>query len=438
MSKMLHMAFFSQAGNGNANRAGSWMRTVDGYDWRYPELHQDIGRAAERAKFDMVFYADALAAPMVYRGSFDYYARAGIMMPVHDPIPIMGVLAAATNRIGLVSTISTSFYPPFMAARVLSTLDHLSRGRTGWNIVTSVQKNAAENLGLDDLPPHDTRYDIAEEYLDLCRKLWDSWDVDAMVMDRASGVLADPTKIHAANFVGEHFKSRGPLNISRSPQGYPVIASAGQSPRAIRFAGKQSEITIFAKRTISEIKAFTSEVRAQAVASGRDVRSCKIFNVIQPFIGETASIAQERYAAFLEGIEVKSVLASMSDGLGFDLSTLDADKPIPPEAFEGSNAMPHAFRNYYKDGAKPTLGDIARDIRGKYLLTPVGTPDDVLDIMEETAREGDLDGFFLEYAITDYAAFVEFVDKVVPRAQQRGMMRREYTGTTLRHHLNEF
>lgn len=438
MTKMLHMAYFSQAGNGNGNRAGSWTKTTSGYDWRYPELHQDIARAAERAKFDMIFYADAIAAPMVYGNGYDHYARAGIMMPVHDPIPIMGVIAAATTRIGMVSTLSTSFYPPFMAARVLATLDHLSRGRMGWNIVTSVQKNAAQNLGLDDLPPHDMRYDIAEEYLDLCRRLWDSWEPDALVMDRVSGMMADPSKIHAVNFKGDHFSSRGPLNISSSPQGHPVIASAGQSPRAIRFAGKQSEVTIFAKRTVSEIKAFTSEVRAQAEAAGRDPRSCKIFNVIQPFIGETDSIAKERYQAFLEGIKVESVLASMSDGLGFDLSTFDVNQPIPPEMFEVSNAMPHVFRHYYQDGKNPTLGEIARDIMGKYLLTPVGTPEHVLDIMEETARDGDLDGFFLEYAINDYAAFVEFVDKVVPEAQRRGLMRRDYSGTTLRHHLNEF
>jgi len=438
MTKKLHMAYFSSAGNGGGNKAGSWARTTNGYDWRYPELHQDIARAAERAKFDMVFYADALAASMVYQNSYEHQARAGIMMPVHDPIPIMGVIAAATSRIGMVSTISTSFYPPYMAARVLSTLDHLSRGRMGWNIVTSAQKNAAENMGLEDLPQHDRRYDIAEEYLELCRKLWDSWEPDALVMDREANVFADPAKIHTVDFKGEHFSSRGPLNVSHSPQGYPVIASAGQSPRALEFAGKNSEMTIFIKRTVPEIKEVSGKIRDRAAAVGRDPKSCKVFNVIQPFVGETDSIAHERYQAFRETISAESVLASMSDGLGYDLSTLDRNKPIPPEAFEGSNAMPFAFRSYYQDGKTPTLGEIALDITANYHLTPVGTPEHIVDILEEVAREGDLDGYFLEYAITDYASFVEFVDRVVPEAQRRGLMRSDYTGTTLRHHLNEF
>jgi FMN-dependent oxidoreductase (nitrilotriacetate monooxygenase family) len=434
MPKMFHMAHFSRAGS--HQKADDRQKTSEGYDWRYPELYQDIARTAERGKFDLVFFADAIGMPRVYKNGA-YHATHGVMMPRHDPLPLMAVMAAATSRVGLVPTVSTSFYPPFLAARVLATLDHLSRGRMGWNVVTSAEQSAAQNMGLDELVAHDKRYDIADEYLDLCRKLWDSWEPDALVLDREAGVMADPAKIHSIDFEGKYFKSRGPLTVSSSPQGHPVIISAGSSPRGMQFAAENVEMTIIEKSNIDEIKDFTSTLRGQVAAAGRDPRSCKIFKIIRPFIGETDAIAQALHQSYLDKMTPENILAIMSENLGIDLSQMDLDKPLPAEAFE-TNTHPYTFRKYYENGKNPPLREVALDVSRNFWISTPGSPETIVDKMQEISEEGDVDGFLLEISLTDYSTLVQFVDQVVPVAQRRGLMRKDYTGTTLRHHLTEF
>jgi alkanesulfonate monooxygenase SsuD/methylene tetrahydromethanopterin reductase-like flavin-dependent oxidoreductase (luciferase family) len=220
-------AFSPHAGFGLDGWAGP--QTGTGYDWTTPELWQDMAVALERAKFDLILLGDSLAVPGTYQGRLDAYLRYAEHAPFHDPSPLVAILAAATRRLGLALTLSTTFYPPFLLARLLTTLDHLSRGRIAWNVVTSYKHEEALNFGYQELLDHDQRYDRADEYLALCAQLWASWAPDAVVMDRGSNTFADPAKVRTIDFAGTWYRSRGPLNATPSPQGRPVILQAGMA-----------------------------------------------------------------------------------------------------------------------------------------------------------------------------------------------------------------
>jgi FMN-dependent oxidoreductase (nitrilotriacetate monooxygenase family) len=433
MAKKMHFGWFSAAGHGGD--ANSWQRTTPGYDWRHPELYRDIALTCERAKFDLVFFADNLAMPQVYQGSWDYYLKVGMWTPLHDPVPVMGLLAGLTRRVGLVCTLSTSFYPPFMAARVLSSLDHLSRGRVGWNVVTSVQKVAAQNFGQDDLADHDLRYDIADEYVDLCRKLWDSWEPDALVLDRSSGLFGDASKIHAVDFDGEHFKCRGPLTVPSSPQGRPLIISAGSSPRGMRYAAQHAEVTVIAKTTIADMKKFTERFRDMLVEVGRSRDACKVFAIFRPIIGETETIAREKWEEQMSRTSLETGLATLSEQLGYDMSKFDPDEPLPSDL--SVNAIRSRFKDYYEN-ANPTLREVASKVARNEGFPICGTPEQIADVLEQASLEGGVDGFLIRLAVEDILGLTEFVDRVIPVLQVRGLARNEYAGELLRDHIQEF
>jgi FMN-dependent oxidoreductase (nitrilotriacetate monooxygenase family) len=432
MAKKFHLALFTSASFGGDS---AWMRTSQGYDIRYPEIYRDTARICERAKFDMIFFADGPTLPDAYQGGWDYYARKGMWMPVFDPVPALGLLSGVTDRLGLAVTLSTSFYPPFMAARALATIDHFSRGRVAWNVVTSLSKSAAQNFGQDDLLDHDLRYDVADEYINLCHQLWKSWEPDALVLDREHNIFADGSKIHAINFEGRYHKSRGPLTVPASPQGHPVIISAGASPRGMRFAAEQAEITVVGKSTVPAMKAFTDNLKARLAEAGRPPDACKVFNLFRPVIGETDAIAHERWQEQAKSIEIEQGLANFSYTLGCDLSLFDPDQPLPADM--SINAIRSKFQSYYENG-NPTLREIATQEARNAGFPIVGTPEHIADVLEEAAREGGIDGFMLRLTLHDQQYLVEFVDKVVPILQRRGLCRTEYAGTMLRDHLHEF
>jgi FMN-dependent oxidoreductase (nitrilotriacetate monooxygenase family) len=235
-----------------------------------------VAKLCERAKLDMILFADTLAVPKMYGGSHDWYVKNGFMF-AHDPVPTIAMMAAVTSQIGLASTLSSSYYPPYLLARLLATLDHLTSGRIGWNVVTSSSRDAAENFGLDTMIPHDERYDMADEYLELCRALWDSWEPDAVIMDREKGIFADPSKVHEVNYNGKYYKSRGPLNVVSSPQRHPVIIMAGTSPRGQKFAVQNADMVIAHKNSVEDMRKYSQSVRQQLVEAGRDPHSIKIF-----------------------------------------------------------------------------------------------------------------------------------------------------------------
>jgi len=433
-AKKLHLAWFGVAGPGGA--AGDWKRTTDGYDWRTPELYQDIARACERAKFDMVFFADQYGIPQVYGGNWDHPLKAGLWVPCHDPLPILGALTTTTSRIGLVATLSTTFYPPYLLARLLASLDHLSRGRVGWNVVTSTKKSAAQAFGMDDIVEHDTRYDIADEYMALCHALWASWEPDALVMDRERDLFGDPAKVHRVDFKGKHFRSLGVLNVPSSPQGHPVIVQAGGSPRGQRFAAQHAEMAIINKTGVPGLKAYADSLRGMISDLGRDPYSCKILCGVKPIIGETEAIARERWEAQAAEGTVETGLVTLSEQTGIDMSAYDLDAPLPP-GLKGPG-MQSKLPEYFRDGATPTLRQIALHEARHDNFPMYGTPEQIADILEQTARDGDCDGYYLRGGLQNVAYLIEFIDKVVPVLQRRGLFRRDYSGTTLRHHLSEY
>jgi len=433
MAKKFHLAWFGVPGPGGS--AGDWKRTTPGYDWRTPELYQDIARLCERARFDMVFLADSFSIPQVYKGNWDYPLKAGLWAPSHDPMSIMGALAVTTRQIGLVATMSTVFYPPYLLARSLASLDHMTRGRIGWNIVTSTKKLAAQSFGMDDLVEHDERYNMADEYLALCRELWASWEPDALVMDREADIFADPSKVRFVDFQGKYYRCKGPLNVPSSPQGHPVIVMAGASPRGQLFAAENAEVAFVNKTGVDSLKSYSQGLRARLEAAGRDPSSCKLFCGIKPVFGETESIAREKAEALAAETDLETGLSSLSEATGVDMSRFALDEPLPDDL--KTIGMQSKLPEHQRTG-RPTLREIARRESLHDNFPICGTAEQIADVLEEASTVGGADGFYLRPGLQNVAWLAEFVDKVVPVLQRRGLFRTQYTGNTLRHHLAEY
>ena len=333
---------------------------TNGYEWTRPELWQDMAVALERAKFDLIMLGDSLAVPGTYQGRRDAYLRYAEHAPFHDPGPLVAIMAAVTRRIGLAATLSTTFYPPFLLARLMTTLDHLSRGRIAWNVVTSYKIEEALNFGYQELLDHDQRYDRADEYMELCYRLWSSWDPDAVVMDERTDTFADPAKVRAIDFEGTYYRSRGPLSATPSPQGRPVIIQAGASDRGQDFAARHAEAVIVSRETTDEMKQYYDQFKARVKQQGRDPGECKVFFLTKPIIGDTDEAAQRRADELYANAPVEAGLASLSTMLQMDMSTFDLDKPLPgaiqTRAIQGIRSQ---LDRFYMSGRTPTLRDIA-------------------------------------------------------------------------------
>jgi len=426
---MFHLAWFGQAGPSNWNRPASTL-----YDWRKPDVYQDVARLCERAKFDMILFADTLAIPTKFGGT-DLPVKKGFMFS-HDPIPHLTMMAAATKHIGVASTLSTTFFPPYLLARLLATLDHLSSGRVGWNVVTTSSSDAALNFGLDDLIPHDERYDIADEYLALCRALWNSWEPDALVMDRERGIFADPSKVHAVNHAGKYFRSKGPLNVVSSPQREPVIIMAGTSPRGQRFAIENADMVIAHKNTTADMKKYSEGIRRQLIDAGRDPRSIKIFFSIKPVMGPTEAAAREKWERNLEDADIEQGLVDLSTTLGQDMSKFPLDEPLPPSI--STQAIVGKLLQIQGMNRPVTLREMAKREAMKETFEICGSYEQVADVLEETAKEVDADGFHFRSVMQEYDYLLEVATQLIPILQRRGLVRSEYKGSTLREHLFEF
>jgi len=405
-----------------------------GYDWARPELYQHIARVCERGRFDMVFFADLNYISDTYRGSLDPAIRHATQAPEHDPIPLLSFMAAATSHIGLGATYSISHQHPFHAARLWATLDHLTRGRAGWNVVTTLNHNQSANYG-EALRPPDERYDRALEFIEVCRKLWDSWDEDAVVMDRASGVFADPAKVHRIEHEGRFYKSRGPLNVTRSPQHGPAILQAGTSGKGREFAARHADAIFAIQPNLAGAKAYYDDIKRGTVEAGRAPQACKILFGMQPILGESRTQAEERQAEHNALVPLEGGLTILSGHLDFDLSTLPLDTIMAHRTEPKLQRMQTRYRTL--DGSLLTLEQVARN-HGQSVGLPqmVGTASDVADQMEAYFDAVGGDGFMLS-PIHSPGAVEEFVDLVVPELQRRGRFRRDYAGTTQRDHLRQ-
>lgn len=439
--KMMHLLGFMIHSPMN-HTIGSWThpRTNVGYHYAQPEVWQHMARTLERGKFDGIFFADQWAAFGNYRGRADEALRHAIQFPVHDPLLLIPMLAAVTEKLGFATTLSVTYYEPYMAVRKLSTLDHLTKGRIGWNIVTSVHIGEARNLGRKEMIPHNVRYERAEEYMEVCYKLWDSWEPDAVVMDREVGLFADPAKVHPINHAGKWFTCPGFSPVIPSPQGRPVLFQAGASGAGCDFCAKHAEAAFSIQLTPRAMRAYTADVRERAVRKfGRKPEDIKFIYGVQVIVAETAEAARAKQKALNDRVPLEGGLALLSGHTNHDFSQFDLDQPVADIEVEGIQGLLEIFTKMYRPGdlgrETLTLREAAK-IYGASVGMPqiVGAPEQVADQMEAIMEETGGDGFNITPSYTP-GSFDEFVGLVVPILQKRGVHRKEYRGHTFREHL---
>ncbi len=412
--------------------------------WRNPKHKTDflslghyveIAKLLERGKFDFLFFADRLAIADRYGSSHDTGIRYGDQDATRmDPIPVLGALAAVTSHIGLGATRSTTYDAPYNIAREFATLDHLSAGRAAWNVVTSMNDGEALNFG--DVPHlgHDERYDRADEFMEIAFGLWDSWDKDALVLDREKGIYADPDKVHYLNHKGRWFQSRGPLNIPRSPQDRPVIIQAGSSGRGKAFAARWSEVIFALQPSLERMRVFKDDVSAALVDAGRAPDASKVLMAIMPFIGDSRAEAEEKLALHDSLVEPEVGLSTLSAHANADMSQFALDENVNAIQSSGSQGNVAALKSIAA-GKPITIADAGR-IYGQGVMCPrlVGTANDVAEQMAEIFTSGASDGFVVSPAFLP-ETFEDFVGQVVPILQKNGHFRSEYEGNTLRDYL---
>jgi FMN-dependent oxidoreductase (nitrilotriacetate monooxygenase family) len=426
MAKKLHLALFGATGPEN------WLSDSAAlYDWRKPDLVRDVARLAERAKLDLMLFADGLAMPTRYRNTLQYAAETGTGVGP-DSLLVVTALSAVTSHIGLGATTSTTFTPPVVAARQYSSLDHLSGGRAAWNVVTSTDTGAARLCGVP-FPDHDVRYDMADEHLRICRGLWDSWAPDAVVEDRENRIFADYTKIRPVDFEGKYYRCHGPLSVTSSPQRRPIIIMAGTSPRGLKFAVDNADMVISHKNTVKDMATYSRQLRTQLEAAGRDPYSCKIFFAIRPWLGATEAEAKEKMERNKARVRMEDGLAYLSMNLGMDLSEADLDAPLNPDM--AVNAMIGKLLQYTQALGGMTIREIGLHEAQRETFPMWGTPEQIADRIEEVAAESDADGFHFRYTMQDFNYVVDITTKLIPLLQARGLFRKEYKGCTLREHL---
>jgi FMN-dependent oxidoreductase (nitrilotriacetate monooxygenase family) len=372
-----------------------------------------------------------------YGGDARATLKYALQVPKHDPIPLAAMIGSATSKLGVVATMSTLAWPPFMLARMSSTLDHVCGGRFGWNIVTSGEDIAAQNFGLDKLPPREARYAMADEYVDLVCKLFDSWDPDAVVMDTETGTYADHTKVHAINFEGQFFRCRGPLNTVRSPQGKPVFVQAGGSPRGRAFAARHADSVIAVGNGIEGMKSYRDDVRRHAAAAGRDPDDVKVLFLVYPVLGETDAEAEARNERMVNSPGfIEAALAAIGTITDIDFSGFDLDQPLPPLTTNGEQGSLDKFAQW---GSGKTLRQLAKE-RFDAGISLIGSPDTVAERMGEAMEAIGGDGFLISTPFQRISRrFVtEVCEGLVPALQRRGLARKAYTRTLLRDTLREF
>ncbi|WDZ85071.1 NtaA/DmoA family FMN-dependent monooxygenase [Micromonospora cathayae] len=420
-------------------------------DWQGPfgnggspwngRFHVEVARAFERACFDFVIIEDKLMVPETYGGSSEAALRQGTIAPKHDPVPLAAAMGLATSHLGIVATLSTMAYPPFMTARLASTMDSLLEGRFGWNIVTSAEDLAARNFGLESLPPRDVRYEMADEYVDLVRELFGSWDEDAVVLDRENGVYVDASKVRPINFVGKYYQCRGPLNTVPSPQHRPAFVQAGASPRGRRFAARNADAIIAIANGVEGMRRFRDDVRAHAVAAGRDPDEIKVLFCVTPTLGETEREAIGRHQRMVSSPQfIRDLLIQTSSITEIDFARFDLDEPLPERLT--TNGEQGSLDMFQQWGSGKTLRQLVMDSAGGLVssLELIGTPDQVAERMGEAMEEVGGDGFVITTpSLRMNRRFaIDIADGLVPALQRRGLTRSAYTKPTLRQTLTEF
>ncbi|CAG4890443.1 LLM class flavin-dependent oxidoreductase [Paraburkholderia gardini] len=410
--------------------------------WRHPDAHAgggldfahyaEVAKIAERAKFDTIFFADSVSVRDTNLASLSRTARADHF----EPLTLLSALSVVTQNIGLIATVSTTFNEPYNLARKFASLDHLSGGRSGWNLVTSSTESEALNFSFEKHPDHALRYERAREFYDVVAGLWDSWEDDAFLRDKESGVYFDPEKLHVLNHRGKHFQVRGPLNVARSPQGWPVVVQAGASDAGRELAAQTAEVIFVAHQTLEEAQTFYRDIKGRLPKYGRHADHLKIMPGIFPVVGRTQEEARRKFDALQDLIHPSvglSLLSTMSGEV--DLSSYPVDGPLPelPETNGGKSRQRLLFDLARRENL--TIRDLYLRIAGaRGHQQVVGTPESIADQLQQWFEEEGADGFnimspWLPGGLSDFA------ELVVPELQRRGLFRTEYEGHTLRENL---
>lgn len=413
----------------------SWVYPEDKMDagrWYDVEYWASVARTLERGKFDMLFFADGWAGG-VNTPSIKY----AIQFPTQDPTVLVPYLSAVAPKLSYAITMSTTFYEPYMLARKMGTLDHITKGRIGWNIVCSISSGEAKNFGMEELPPHDLRYERADEFMEVCHKLWSSWEPSALLMDMERKLFADPKKIHKINHAGKWFKCQGPLTVLRSPQGHPYLFQAGASERGRQFAAEHAECVFAVGSGVKQMRTFEEDMKTRFDRSGRDPDKLRIIWSAQPIVADSESEARGRLKEIRARIPLEASLALMSGHFNIDLNRFDIDTPVnqlKDLVITGTKGMFEAYTM-----TKPDI--TLREIAGTYLSgsddNPMaGTPSQIADHMVYLLEEGSGHGFQITPSYYAPHYYRDIVNDLIPVLVDRGVFRSEYEHRSLRDMMN--
>ena len=436
-NRMMTLIAFLQAQN-CSNLPGSWRHPATMQDFLTPEYYQRIARTLEDGKIQMAFFDDRLALPDLYTGHHAPSVGAGVRAVKLDPATVLMTMGMATTRLGLGVTYSTTYYEPFHVARVFATMDLMLKGRVAWNVVTSLNSAEAANFGFREHMEHDSRYDRADEFMEVVLGHWNTWEDDALILDKATGRFADPAKVHRLDHEGTYFRSRGPFSVPRSPQGHPVLIQAGQSGRGLAFAAKWAEVVFVIYHGLEHGKEQYALFKEAVAAGGRDPARVTVAPACYICVGESEAAAQEKRAVVEATSREIDALVLLSEVLNYDFAAKALDEP-----FSDAELAELSFQGFrdrvirYSGKKNPTVRDFI-EVSGRGTVKEhvmfCGSPKQVADQMEEWFAAPACDGFVLA-ATNMPGLYDDVVRLLVPELQRRGLFQQEYAGPTLRDNL---
>jgi FMN-dependent oxidoreductase (nitrilotriacetate monooxygenase family) len=434
--RQITLVAFLQAQN-CTNFASSWRHPLSRTDTWSADYYRHVGRVLEEGKFHLGFFDDRLSMPDLYGHDHAHTVSHGIRCVKLDAVTVLTVLGMATQRLGLGATYSTSYYEPFHVARVFATLDLMTSGRAAWNVVTSLNDGEAQNMGRDEAIAHDLRYDRADEFMAVVLGHWDSWEDDAIVQDKGSGLFAHPDKVHRLDHAGRFFQSRGPFTVPRSVQGHPVLIQAGQSGRGKRFGAQWGEVIFVIYPNIGIGKRDYADFKAEVARLGRDPEHVKVTQLVNTVCAASKAEAEDKWAVIDKLPLEIDALSLLSEALNFDFATKGMDEPFSDAEIAAMSGLQGIRDRVLSASGKknPTVRDfIVISGRGRVHNPIVGGPKEVADQLEQWFVERACDGFVVS-ATHVPGAYEDFVRFVVPELQRRGLFRKDYAGATLRENL---
>jgi FMN-dependent oxidoreductase (nitrilotriacetate monooxygenase family) len=436
MPRQMVLVGFLQAQN-CTNLPASWRHPESRTDFLSADFYREIARVLEAGKFHLAFFDDRLAMPDRYGNDHAHTVEHGIRCVKLDPLVVLMTMGMATERLGLGATCSTTYYEPFHVARLFATVDLMTNGRAGWNVVTSLNDGEALNMGRGEVMEHDLRYDRADEFMEVVLGHWDSWADDALIVDKVSGRFADGAKVQRLDHVGPFFRSRGPFTVPRSAQGQPVIIQAGQSGRGRRFAGRWGEVIFATAPNVEFGKRSYNALKDEAEHAGRDPDAMVICNLVLPVCAETKAAAEDKMA-LIEQLPLEiDQLSLLSEGLNFDFATKGLDEQLTSAELASFSGLQGIRDRVIAVSGKtnPTVRELMDfSHRGRPDDAVVGGPGEVADVLEELFTERACDGFVVA-ATHVPGGYADFVQYVVPELQRRGLYHSDYEGSTLRENL---